>query len=325
MRSAFANFLLQGRQLLAQHAVVVGQPGFGQLGQVLAVDLLQIELHAQQGQQVLAFVGLVGLLHQPGLVLAGGRVGLTVGVQGAGQLAVGLTHGLAGLLGRIGLPLLRRARLGRRLGLGSVGSARGVFGLGAGQALGGVSHQFFHRFGPVALDHLFAQDVAKHHLGLGQLDLLLVGQADVAVAVEYRLGFGVRTVFQHRGRQLRYPGAQLAALGFGQPGFGILVGEQVVKQAQQLEAHGRELRLGGLQLGGQALMKPQFVLLPQRQQIAQLLDLADQLVEKPLGLGLRRCRGRDGQQRRAGRRCRAGQIVEQGGLGLSRRLVGVPL
>ena len=83
---------------------------------MLAVDLLQIELHAQQRQQVLALVGLVGLLHQPGLVLTGGRVGLAVGVQGTGQLAVGLAHRLAGLLGRlfgrIGLALLRRLGLG---------------------------------------------------------------------------------------------------------------------------------------------------------------------------------------------------------------------
>ena len=77
---------------------------------MLAVDLLQVELHGQQAQQVVALVGLVGLLHQSGLALTLNGVGLAVGVQRAGQLAEDLAHRLTGLL--------RRRLLSQALGLG---------------------------------------------------------------------------------------------------------------------------------------------------------------------------------------------------------------
>ena len=93
-----AQLLLELPDLLAQHLVVVAKARRGHPRQVRGIDLFGLQLQGEQRQQVALVVGMVDALHQLVAARALDLVAGAVRVQGAGELAKDLAHGLAGFL-----------------------------------------------------------------------------------------------------------------------------------------------------------------------------------------------------------------------------------
>ena len=292
-----------------------------------------IEPQGQQGLQVIACIGLVGLLRQLRFAGALGGVGFAVGVQRAGQFAEDLAHRLAGLQRCRVLALARSVALPAFGGLlvAGVGGLPSCFirlppGLCLGrQVLRGMLHQFVNRLRLVPLDRVVAQHLAKQGLGVGDLQFADVGLRDVAVPDKDCLDLGIKAVFEQLFGQLWDPGLQLAALRLGQFGAVRLAYHQVVEKPEERQKGHTQAGLQRLELGGLELVVACAVSLPLGQQLALLVNLPDQPIEGALCFAQLRRRRLDRHQRifaHSRCACRWGLwvVIEKAGLGAGSRL-----
>jgi hypothetical protein len=315
-----AQLVVERLQLIAQHVAVVLQPHLGQARQVLGVDLFDLHLHRQQGQQVVAAIGLVDARHQRRLALALGGVGLAVGVQAAGQPAEDLAHRLAGLLlrlrqSRCGLaactagPLPGRAPPGRRRAVGRGGRRVGIVDALL-QALGGALQQLLHRAGITLEQAVVANRLAHQAGGQVQLLALVIGMAAAGMPVVGGLDLGVFALLENAPGQDHQQVPELSALLAGQPLPGGRAGQEAVDPPHGVALQVEQLALQGQQPGGGPLLAAVLHGGPLRQIAPAGLDLPGQAVEIALRLAQRPCRCRHPHQRRAaGRRWPLGRRV----------------
>ncbi|WP_407513118.1 hypothetical protein [Ralstonia sp. GP71] len=263
--------------LVFQDLVVVRQPRFADPVDRVLVDVLKLQLQFQQLQEVVLVIRLVDALHEAGLAVPLLRIGFTVGVQGAGELAIDLADGQADLRLFVCLLCFCRKLLRRFLPRGPAGF---TLGCGGGLFLGllrqvrtGALQQCFLRVHVRVIAEADAEGGLQPCLHLRGLHRGFPVEVRAAVLVVERLQASV--FINQVTRKIDDERGYLAALGLGE---GIVLID-LVQAAHKADLQCDAAALQRQELAGISALELNGDRLPIRQPLAPILDLLDQRVE----------------------------------------------